>query len=66
VAFMDRGLVQLRGVPGRRRLFAARWHEEATDNRRSGHTRAAVRVTHPRSQKPVDTADASRGESRAR
>ena len=58
VTFADRGLVQLRGVPGRRRLFAARWHEEATGHRRTSHTKAAVRVTHRRSERPVDTADA--------
>jgi class 3 adenylate cyclase len=47
LTFVDRGLYQLRGVPGRRRLFAAQWRDgreqEGTWARRP---RAAVGVSH--------------------
>ena len=47
--FVDRGLHELRGVPGQRRLFAARWDESGafTAARREGR-RAAAGVTHRR------------------
>jgi class 3 adenylate cyclase len=55
--FVDRGLYQLRGVPGRRRLFAAQWMNGGdADALRPGHSRAAVGVRHRRSSRPVDSA----------
>ena len=58
--FADRGLHELRGVPGIRRLFAARWDESGAFTRsdRQG-SRAAAGVRHRR--RPVtlvETADA--------
>ncbi|HEY2965927.1 MAG TPA: adenylate/guanylate cyclase domain-containing protein [Actinomycetota bacterium] len=58
--FADRGLHELRGVPGMRRLFAARWDESGAFTRsdRQG-SRAAAGVRHRR--RPVtlvETADA--------
>lgn len=58
--FIDRGLYQLRGVPGRRRLFAAQWRDgrseaEAPAQRRS---RAAVGVNHRRPPQPLASPDA--------
>jgi class 3 adenylate cyclase len=57
--FADRGLHELRGVPGMRRLFAARWGE--SDFTRSGRhgPRAAAGVRHRRQPVTlVETADA--------
>src|SRR5262245_45451269 len=55
--FVDRGLLQLRGVPERRRVFAARWSEGAdgpsVGSRRS---RAAAGVSHRRPKRTVDLA----------
>lgn len=58
--FVDRGLHELRGVPGQRRLFAARWDESGafTAARREG-PRTAAGVTHRRHpERLVNTADA--------
>jgi len=58
--FVDRGLHELRGVPGQRRLFAARWDEGGafTAARLEGR-RAAAGVTHRRRpERLVNTADA--------
>jgi class 3 adenylate cyclase len=57
--FADRGLHELRGVPGQRRLYAARWNEGATFTRLERHrSRAAAGVTHRRQPVPlVDTVD---------
>lgn len=58
--FVDRGLHELRGVPGQRRLFAARWDESGafTAARLEGR-RAAAGVTHRRRpERLVNTADA--------
>ena len=47
--FADRGLHELRGVPGQRRLFAARWDESgAFTAARAAGPRAAAGVTHRR------------------
>jgi class 3 adenylate cyclase len=58
--FVDRGLFQLRGVPGRRRLFAARWKEDRdADGLRSARSRTAVGVSHRRPDRPsVEAANA--------
>src|SRR5262245_8378305 len=58
LTFVDRGAYQLRGVPGRRRLFAARWHEERSDPPRPGRKRTVVGVRHRRPERAVDAADA--------
>jgi hypothetical protein len=58
--FVDRGLHELRGVPGQRRLFAARRDESGafTAARLEGR-RAAAGVTHRRRpERLVNTADA--------
>jgi len=57
--FADRGLHELRGVPGQRRLFAALWNgTEASVQERRGRSRAAVGVSHRRQPKRrMDTAD---------
>lgn len=58
--FIDRGLHELRGVPGQRTLFAARWDEGGafTAARLQGR-RAAAGVTHRRRpERLVNTADA--------
>lgn len=50
--FMDRGLHELRGVPGQRRLFAALWNEdEAHASLRPSEVRTAVGVSHRRHPK---------------
>ena len=47
--FVDRGQHELRGVPGQRRLFAARWDESGALHRGApGRARAAAGVTHRR------------------
>lgn len=60
LTFVDRGLYQLRGIPGRRRLFAARWKDgRETDEPRPAGSRAAVGVSHRRPERPgVETANA--------
>lgn len=59
LTFVDRGLYQLRGVPGRRRLFAAHWRDDRdADGVRPGRSRAAVGVSHRRQPRPVDAANA--------
>jgi class 3 adenylate cyclase len=52
LTFVDRGLYQLRGVPGRRRLFAVQWRDRR-DHDGSGprRSRAAVGVSHRRPQR---------------
>jgi class 3 adenylate cyclase len=59
LTFVDRGLYQLRGVPGRRRLFAAGWQAEGQTTPRAARSRTAVgvRQRRPRSHS-VDLADA--------
>ena len=53
VTFADRGLYQLRGVPGPRRLFAAQWRDgPGADGPRPGRARAAVGVSHRRPERP--------------
>ena len=54
--FADRGLHELRGVPGQRRLFAARWDVGgACAPPRRDRSRAAAGVTHrPRAGRLVD------------
>jgi len=58
--FADRGLHELRGVPGMRRLFAARWGESDAFTRSGRHgPRAAAGVRHRRQPVTlVETADA--------
>jgi hypothetical protein len=58
--FVDRGLHELRGVPGQRRLFAARWDESgAITGAGRDRPRAAAGVTHRRRpERLVNTADA--------
>ena len=58
--FADRGQHELRGVPGRRRLFAARWEElGAVTQTARERSRPAAGVTHHRQPRPVvDTVDA--------
>lgn len=58
--FTDRGLHELRGVPGQRRLFAARWNEAGSLPRAGvDRSRAAAGVTHRRyAPRLVDTVDA--------
>ena len=58
--FADRGLHELRGVPGQRRLFAARWNEsEAFTGAGREGSRPAAGVTHRRRpERLVNTADA--------
>lgn len=46
--FADRGLHELRGLPGHRRLFAAVWNEDQPPVPRRSMHRAAVGVTHRR------------------
>ena len=60
LTFVDRGLYQLRGVPGRRRLFAARWVDGLDAGEpRAGRPRAAAGVRHRRpTRPPVDSASA--------
>jgi class 3 adenylate cyclase len=60
--FVDRGLHELRGVPGKRRLFAALWNgDEASPAGGRGRTRAAVGVSHrQQTQRLADTADVRR------
>jgi class 3 adenylate cyclase len=57
--FADRGLHELRGVPGQRRLFAAVWNGNAAFvPERRERSRAAVGVSHRRQPKRrMDTAD---------
>jgi class 3 adenylate cyclase len=57
--FADRGLHELRGVPGQSRLFAALWNgTEASVPERRGRSRAAVGVSHRRQPKRrMDSAD---------
>ena len=50
LTFMDRGLYQLRGVPGRRRLYAAQWKLGRELESRPARARAAVGVSHRRPQ----------------
>ena len=56
LTFVDRGLYQLRGVPGRRRVFAAQLRiDHVTGGSRPARSRAAVGVNHRRPQRsPVD------------
>jgi class 3 adenylate cyclase len=58
--FADRGLHELRGIPGMRRLFAARWSESGAFTRSGRHgPRAAAGVRHRRQPVTVvETADA--------
>ena len=57
--FADRGLHELRGVPGQRRLFAARWNESGAFRTGRDGSRAAAGVTHRRRpERLVETADA--------
>jgi class 3 adenylate cyclase len=58
--FADRGLHELRGVPGMRRLFAARWGESGAFTRSGRYgPRAAAGVRHRRQPVTlVETADA--------
>jgi class 3 adenylate cyclase len=59
LTFVDRGLYQLRGVPGRRRLFAAGWHAGGHAPARAARTRTAAGVRQPRLRdRVVDLADA--------
>ncbi len=48
LTFADRGLHELRGVPGHRRLFAARWNKDQPASARRSGFRAAVGVSHRR------------------
>jgi class 3 adenylate cyclase len=58
--FADRGMHELRGLPGMRRLFAARWKESDAFTRSGQHgSRAAAGVMHrKRPERLVKTADA--------
>jgi len=57
--FADRGLHELRGVPGQRRLFAARWNESGAFRTGRDRSRAAAGVTHRRRpERLAETADA--------
>ncbi|HET9248684.1 MAG TPA: adenylate/guanylate cyclase domain-containing protein [Actinomycetota bacterium] len=57
--FADRGLHELRGVPGQRRLFAARWNESGVPGTVRDRSRPAAGVTHRRrSERLVNTVDA--------
>ena len=58
LTFVDRGAYQLRGVPGRRRVFAARLSGGDPQPSRPNGSRAAVGVRHRRRSQEVDTAHA--------
>jgi class 3 adenylate cyclase len=54
LTFVDRGLYQLRGVPERRRLFAAQWKDgRNASGARRGRSRSAVGVSHRRDPQPT-------------
>jgi class 3 adenylate cyclase len=57
LTFADRGLYQLRGIPGRRRLFAAEWRaDRKPEGPQLGRSRSAVGVSR-RQQRAVGTTE---------